>query len=122
MAEDFLLDQVFQALANPTRREILNLLANGPASVLEIANQFDISLNGVSKHLKTLEKSGLVERTVEGRTHTFSLRPTPLRRAGDWIAFYRPFWEERLDVLEALMDRTQHKQQENEVSDEQNCD
>ena len=97
------LDQVFQALANPTRREILRLLARGQASVLEIAAHFDISLNGVSKHLKVLEKAGLIQREIQGRTHLCSLQAKPLQEAGVWLDFYRPFWEDRLDALSKFL-------------------
>ena len=97
------LDQVFQALANPTRRQILRLLALGEATVLEIAAQFDISLNGVSKHLKVLEKAGLIQRQIQGRTHTCSLQAQPLQEVSAWIDFYRPYWHERLDALEDFL-------------------
>ena len=97
------LDGTFHALANPTRREILTLLARSQATVLEIAAHFDISLNGVSKHLKVLEKAGLIQRAIAGRTHTFTLHAEPLQEAGLWINFYRPFWEDRLDALETFL-------------------
>ena len=97
------LDEIFHALANPTRREILALLARGQATVLEVAEKFDISLNGVSKHLKVLEKAGLIRREIEGRTHTCSLSTEALQEADEWLAFYRPFWEDRLDGLEAFL-------------------
>lgn len=104
------LDQVFQALANPVRREILRLLTAGEATVLEIAAHFDISLNGVSKHLKVLEKAGLIHREIQGRTHTCSLQAEPLQEAGTWIDFYRPYWHDRLDALEEFLVRQQTQQ------------
>lgn len=98
------LDLTFHALANPTRREILSLLARSQATVLEIAAHFDMSLNGVSKHLKVLEKAGLIRRAIEGRTHICSLQAEPLQAAGHWIEVYRPYWEERLDALETFLE------------------
>jgi DNA-binding transcriptional ArsR family regulator len=107
------LDYTFQALANPTRRQILRLLAQGQATVLEIAAHFDISLNGVSKHLKVLERAGLIHRTIRGRTHTCSLQSEPLQAAGAWIDFYQPFWEERMDALATFL---QQKQAEHRIN------
>ncbi len=115
------LDQTFHALANPTRREILTLLARSQATVLEIAAHFDISLNGVSKHLKVLEKAGLIQRAIEGRTHTCSLQTEPLQEAGLWIDFYRPYWEDRLDALESfLADQRTQTQPDDEATEQEN--
>jgi DNA-binding transcriptional ArsR family regulator len=97
------LDRTFHALAHPIRRAILARLAERGATVLEIANQFDISLNGVSKHLKVLEHAGLIRRDIHGRTHHCSLEATQLREAGAWIDYYRPYWERRLDALERFL-------------------
>ncbi len=97
------LDATFHALAHPIRREILARLSERSATVLEIASQFDISLNGVSKHVKVLEHAGLIRRTVRGRTHYCSLEATRLREAGAWIDYYRPYWERRLDALERFL-------------------
>jgi len=113
------LDQVFQALANPVRREILRMLAVGEATVLEIAAQFDISLNGVSKHLKVLERAGLIHREIQGRTHTCSLQAEPLQAADDWIDFYRPYWHERLDALEEFLVRQNAEQKPSAVIQEE---
>ncbi len=99
------LDHAFAALADPTRREILERLRAGPATVGELARPFAMSLNGVSKHLRVLERAGLVERQVSGREHRLSLRAAPLRDVARFAAGYASFWEERLDALERLLDR-----------------
>lgn len=80
-----LLDQVFQALADPTRRAMLALLGDGARSVGELAAPFQISLAAASKHIKTLERAGLIRRTVTGRTHLCTLDPAPLARAMAWL-------------------------------------
>ena len=97
------LDATFHALAHPVRRAILAQLAGETATILEIARHFDLSLNGVSKHVKVLERAGLIQRNVQGRTHHCSLDVTRLREAGAWIDEYRPYWERRLDALERFL-------------------
>jgi len=99
------LDRVFAALSDPTRRSILHRLCVGPASVGELAEPLDMSLNAVSKHLKYLEQAGLVRRVVEGRVHHIFLNPRPLEEAERWVNHYRQFWEARLDSLEAWVAR-----------------
>lgn len=98
-----MLDQVYGALADPTRRAILGILAEGEATVGGVAERFPISLNGVSKHVKVLERAGLVERTVQGREHRLRLNAEPLREASLWLQHYRTFWDSRLGALEALL-------------------
>ena len=98
-----MLDQVYGAIADPTRRAILATLARGDATVGSLAATFPISLNGVSKHVKVLERAGLVSRRVEGREHWLRLQPAPLRTASRWLDEYRVFWESRLDALEAML-------------------
>jgi DNA-binding transcriptional ArsR family regulator len=98
-----LLDQVYGAIADPTRRTILSLLAAGEESVGGLANRFPMSFNGVSKHVKVLERAGLVQRQIRGREHRLRLRPEPLREAARWLEHYRAFWEKRLDSLEAFL-------------------
>src|SRR5438874_1299717 len=100
---DPLLDQVYGAIADPTRRAILALLAGGDATVGTLADRFPISLNGVSKHVKVLERAGLVARAIHGREHWLTLNPAPLREAARWLEHYRAFWEVRLDRLEAFL-------------------
>lgn len=94
------LDRTFAALADPTRRAILGRLRRGPATVGEVAAPFEISLNGVSKHVRVLEAAGLVVRNIEGREHNLSLRADPLRKVARYTAGYADFWEGRLDALE----------------------
>jgi DNA-binding transcriptional ArsR family regulator len=97
------LDDVYGALADPTRRAMLAVLARGEAQVGSLAGRFPISLNGVSKHVKVLERAGLVERTVRGREHWIKLDAGPLREATRWLEHYRGFWEARLEALEAFL-------------------
>lgn len=99
------LDRTFSAIADPTRRAILSRLSEGPATVGEVAQPFDMSLNGISKHVQVLERAGLVAREVRGREHRLHLRADPLRAASDWTARYRAFWEGRLDALERFVTR-----------------
>ena len=97
------LSQVFAALADPTRRAILARLSKGEASVNEIAEPFDITLPAVSKHLKVLEKAGLIERTREAQYRPCRLQAAPLRDAAHWIEHYRQYWEESFDRLDAYL-------------------
>jgi DNA-binding transcriptional ArsR family regulator len=101
--QELRLDRVYGAIADPTRRAILDHLARGDANVGSLAGRFPISFNGVSKHVKVLERAGLVERTVCGREHRLRIVPAPLRHASQWLEHYRAFWEARLDALEALL-------------------
>jgi len=94
------LDRVFAAVADPTRRAILENLTQGPATVTEIARSFPVSLNAVSKHIMVLERAGLIRREIQGREHHCSLAVRPLREATAWLDHYREFWETRLDALE----------------------
>jgi DNA-binding transcriptional ArsR family regulator len=97
------LDQVYGAIADPTRRAILTALVGGEAKVGQLAGRFPISFNAVSKHVKVLERAGLVSRRVRGREHWLRLRRRPLGAAARWLAQQRAFWEERLDVLDVLL-------------------
>ncbi|TMI82057.1 MAG: winged helix-turn-helix transcriptional regulator [Bacillati bacterium ANGP1] len=94
------LGRVFVAVADPTRRSILNALRRRPATITEIARPFPVSLNAISKHVKILERAGLVHRAVVGREHYCRFDARPLRRATAWLERYREFWESRLDALE----------------------
>jgi DNA-binding transcriptional ArsR family regulator len=98
-----MLDQVYDAIADPTRRAILSILAEGEVNVGSLAERFPISLNGVSKHVKVLERAGLVERTVLGREHRLRLNAEPLRDAAVWLEHYRTFWDTRLSALEEFL-------------------
>src|SRR3982074_3153574 len=97
------LDDTLIALADDTRRSILKRLASGDARVTEVAAPFDISLNSVSKHVRILERAGLVRRRVSGRDHFLSLDPAPLDEAAEWMLRARKFWASRLDALEAAL-------------------
>lgn len=97
------LDRVFAALADPTRRAMLGQLAEGSASVGELAAPHEMSLAGASKHLKVLEQAGLVQREVRGRRHICSLNAQPLHAGMEWLQHYRRFWESRLDALEKAL-------------------
>jgi len=97
------LDAVFGALSDPTRRAMLRDLANRPRTIGELAAPFDISLAGASKHIQVLERAGLVQREVQGRVHTCRLDARPLHAGAEWIRHYERFWNQKLDVLEALL-------------------
>ncbi len=104
-AEKHPLDLLFSALSDPTRRSILAQLAKGEATVGDLARPFSVSLPAISKHLRVLERAGLLERRIEGRVHRCRLQPRPLKDAVDWLAEYRQFWERQLDSLEAYLER-----------------
>jgi DNA-binding transcriptional ArsR family regulator len=105
------LDGVFNALCDPTRRAILARLTDSDARVTEIAADFPISLNSISKHIRMLERSGLVTRSVQGRDHVLSLNAGPLADAAEWLEHYRRFWEERLAALEKFVTSRKRKRQ-----------
>ena len=97
------LDATLLALADPTRRAIVRRLALGEARVTEIAAPFPMSLNAVSKHIRVLERAGLVRRRVVGREHILSFNPVPLDEAAAWIATQQATWQRRFDALETLL-------------------
>jgi DNA-binding transcriptional ArsR family regulator len=97
------LDDTLIALADETRRGILRRLAGGEARVTEVAAPFDISLNSVSKHIRILERAGLVRRRVAGRDHFLALEPRPFDELTEWMQRTREFWSSRLDDLEAAL-------------------
>ncbi|HEX6384603.1 MAG TPA: metalloregulator ArsR/SmtB family transcription factor [Anaerolineae bacterium] len=99
-AQSETLDKVFAALGHPIRRQILLRLAQGKATVTDIAEPFAPSLNAISKHLKVLEKAGLIEREIIGREHYCSINPRPLEEVSDWLGHYQAFWTSRLEALE----------------------
>jgi DNA-binding transcriptional ArsR family regulator len=105
------LDATFSALADPIRRAIVARLSRGECSVTNLAQPFDVSLPAISKHLRVLEKAGLLARRREGRVHRCRLVTRPLKDAEEWIARYRQFWEQRLDALaEYLADSRKKKE------------
>ena len=97
------LDRTFRALADPTRRAVLERLARGPAAVTELARPFDMALPSFTQHLGVLEESGLVRSRKAGRVRTYELAPDGLRAAEQWMARQRALWERRLDQLDALL-------------------
>lgn len=97
---DSRLDRTLAALADPTRRAILARLAEGEAKVTDIAKPYDISLNAVSKHLRVLERAGLLRREVRGREHVLFYDGGPLAEVGTWLERHRRFWSRSLDRLE----------------------
>jgi DNA-binding transcriptional ArsR family regulator len=103
------LTDVLTAISHPSRRAIIAQLANGPARFLEIAEPFDTALNAVTKHLKLLERAGLIEREKQGREVVISLRAEPLREVAKWVHDYERFWNQRLDEFEQhFKDKTAH--------------
>ena len=98
------LNLLFQALADPTRRAMVERMTRGPASVSDLARPFAMTLAAVMQHLKVLEESGLVRTQKEGRVRTCRIDPAALRTAEDWIAERRATWESRLDRLGSLLD------------------
>ena len=94
------LTETFSALADPTRRAILTHLASGESTVTELAKPFKMTMPAITKHLKVLERAGLIQRTRDAQRRPCQLQATPLREVADWIEQYRQFWEQRLDRLE----------------------
>ncbi len=103
------LDNVFSALADPTRRALLARLAAGNSSVGELAEPFDISLPAISRHLRVLRNAGLITRHKDGRVRRCTLDAAPLRAASDWIEAYRQFWDDQFDSLAEFLERAQDK-------------
>ena len=97
------LNAVFAALADPTRRAIIERLSRSEARVTEVAEPFPMSLNAVSKHIRVLEASGVIERRRQGRDHILSINPHSLDEVDGWIERTRGFWEQRLDAMESLL-------------------
>lgn len=106
------LSSVFSALADPTRRAILARLADGEATVNEIAEPFPISLQAVSKHLKVLEQAGLITRGKDAQWRPCRLEAGPLREVAEWAAQYRRFWEERYDRLDSYLQELQQRKEQ----------
>jgi DNA-binding transcriptional ArsR family regulator len=103
------LDAVFGALSDPIRRRILELLARAELCVTDLAKPFSISLPAISKHLRVLEKAGLIKREREGRVHRFRLEAKPIRDAADWIERYQSFWDGQLDSLAEYFEKQQRE-------------
>ena len=107
------LSSTFAALADPTRRAILARLASGEISVTELAEPFEMSMPAVTKHLKVLERAGLITRGREAQWRPCKLEAKPLRKAADWIERYRQFWEQRLDRLDEYLHDLQIPEKKN---------
>lgn len=103
------LDDTFAALADPTRRAILSRLATGDATVLELAEPFAVSLPAISRHLKVLERAGLISRARDAQRRPCHLEAAPLKDASDWVLRYRQLWEERFDRLDDYLHELQGK-------------
>ena len=101
------LSATFSALADPTRRAILARLVDGDAPVTELAAPFEMSMPAVSKHLKVLERAGLIERSRHAQWRPCRLAPAPLKEVADWVERYRQLWEERLDRLDDYLSELQ---------------
>ena len=97
------LDRTYAALADSTRRAMLTRLLQQEARVTELAEPFAMSLNAVSKHLRVLERAGLIQREVRGREHYLSVNPDRLQEAAQWLNTYHAFWEKRLDRLDTFL-------------------
>lgn len=103
------LSVIFGALADPTRREILSRLADGDATVTELAEPFTISMPAISRHLKVLEQAGLISRSRSGQWRSSRLETAPLRQATDWMERYRRFWDASFDQLDAHLRRVRQE-------------
>jgi DNA-binding transcriptional ArsR family regulator len=106
MVEQTSLDRLFHALAHDARRDMLDRLAAEDLTVGALAEPFAMSFAGASKHVKVLERAGLIERTVEGREHRCRLRAAPLEPASAWLQRYERYWMDRLDALEDVIARS----------------
>ncbi|NNC43373.1 MAG: winged helix-turn-helix transcriptional regulator [Acidimicrobiia bacterium] len=113
------LDDTFAALANSTRRAILARLAQGAASVTELAAPFDMTLPAISKHLKVLERAGLVVRGKQAQYRPCALDPTPLEEVSTWAEQYRPVWETRFDRMDDYLQELVTEKQESVVEKEE---
>jgi DNA-binding transcriptional ArsR family regulator len=110
------LDAVFGALADPTRRAILDRLTRGEASVAELAAPFSVSQPAISQHLKVLERAGLITRTRQATARLSHLRAKPLREATVWLARYREYWQESYERLDELLESLQESDTQTEGS------
>jgi DNA-binding transcriptional ArsR family regulator len=115
IASSVKLDKVFGALADPTRRAILARLSRGDAPVCELAEPFDVSLPAISKHLRVLERAGLLTQDKQGRVRRCHLEATPMKAAADWIGRYRIFWTQQLDSLARYLEEKTAPSQEKQL-------
>ena len=115
MSQSQRLDSTFAALADPTRRAILARLASGEASVMELAKPFAMSQPAISKHLKVLERAGLIARGRDAQRRPCRLEPRRLKQAADWIGTYRQFWEASYNRLDDYLQQLQQKEKPRDV-------
>jgi len=113
------LSLTFAALADPTRRRILAILADGERTVTQLAEPFEITQPAISKHLRVLERAGLILRGREAQWRPAKLQAAPLKEASDWVEHYRQNWEESFDRLGAYLQSMQAEQQENEGKEDE---
>jgi DNA-binding transcriptional ArsR family regulator len=109
--DQLVMDEVFHALASRARRDMLGRLAVGPLTVGQLAAPLTMSLAAAAKHVQVLERAGLLRRTIDGRRHICRLEPGRLASAQAWLAFYEPFWTERLDALEDMFRTGPHDEE-----------
>ena len=112
------LSDVLTAISHPSRRAIIGQLARGPSRFTDIAKPFDLALNAVTKHLKLLERAGLIARKRQGREVLISFRPEPLRLVAGWVHEYEKFWNERLDQFEGFFKEKRKKRHETRDQDD----
>ena len=110
-ADSAILTAIFSALADPTRRAILERLSEGEATVGELAEPLQMSLPAVSKHLKVLERAGLLRRRRDGRSHVMNLEPGPMATATEWLEYYRQVWEGSFDRLSEYLEKENENDQ-----------
>ncbi|MEN8145001.1 MAG: metalloregulator ArsR/SmtB family transcription factor [Gemmatimonadota bacterium] len=112
------LDHTFHALADPTRRALIGQLKLGRQRVTDLADSYSMSLNAISKHIKVLERAGLVERQVQGREHRIQLSINSFTEAEAWLAETREFWQTRLDRLDHVLEQRRLAAQKNKITEE----
>lgn len=105
------LDKTFFALSDPIRRSILANLASGQATVLQLAEPYEVSVPAISKHLQLLERANLVTRNKKGRVHYLNLNPAPLKEADEWIKTYQAFWQNQFNALDSFLKEVSAKQE-----------
>lgn len=110
--KDSATDRLFGALANPTRRDVLDLLLHGPRTVADIAAHFDMARPSVSEHLRVLKDSGLVAETKQGRFRYYSVEPDPLHEVGQWLSPYERFWRDRLAAMGQVLNEVAAREAE----------
>jgi DNA-binding transcriptional ArsR family regulator len=104
------LNEIFHALSDPTRRAMVHMMVQKERTVSELAEPFDMSLAGISKHIKVLERANLIDRSVKGRVHTCRLNTDSLSQATEWLRFYEKFWNNRFDLLESELLKAKKKE------------